>query len=168
MRVVLLLLVWLQPIAVRADGGVVRWSGRAGAYAVTVFTTPTPLRVGPVDVSVLVQEATTLRPMPDARVVLELTSPDRTSFHFAATREASANKLMTAAQFDWPCAGRWHVTARIDGKHGQEKAQFDVEVHDPLPHWQELWAWIALPFAVAGLYALLQKYARPLRISRQQ
>ena len=42
-----------------ADGGTVRLSEEQGRYRITVFTAPAPLRAGPVDVSVLVQEAAT-------------------------------------------------------------------------------------------------------------
>ncbi len=40
-----------------ADGGAVRFLERRGDRLVTVFTSPTPLRAGPVDVSVLLQRA---------------------------------------------------------------------------------------------------------------
>ncbi len=43
----------------RADGGAVRLRQRSGGYQIAVFTEPTPLRAGPVDVSVLVQDAET-------------------------------------------------------------------------------------------------------------
>jgi len=42
---------------IRADGGTLRLWERAGNYKVAVFTDPTPLRAGPVDVSVFVQDA---------------------------------------------------------------------------------------------------------------
>ena len=45
-----------------------RLSERAGGYRVTVFTDPTPLRAGPVDVSVFVQDADTGEPAAGVRV----------------------------------------------------------------------------------------------------
>ncbi len=47
--------------AVFGDGGAVRFSGQQGDWRITVFTSPTPLRAGPVDVSVLVQDAGGMR-----------------------------------------------------------------------------------------------------------
>ena len=41
--------------AARGDAGTLRVSERLGSYQVTVFTAPAPVRAGPVDVSVLVQ-----------------------------------------------------------------------------------------------------------------
>ena len=49
----------------RADGGVVRLRQRAGGYQIAVFTSPTPIRAGPVDVSVLVQDAATEECVPE-------------------------------------------------------------------------------------------------------
>ena len=48
-----------------ADGGTLRFFGRRGDRLVTVFTVPAPLRAGPIDLSVLVQDAQTGRPITD-------------------------------------------------------------------------------------------------------
>src|SRR5262245_62006483 len=60
----------VQPSAVLADGGTVRLSRQQGAYRITVFTEPTPFRAGPVDVSVLVQDARTGQPVKEAWVTV--------------------------------------------------------------------------------------------------
>src|SRR5580704_13866550 len=66
----LLVLVGLRGAAARADGGTVRYYDRLGDYRVTVFTSPAPLRAGPVDVSVLVQNVETGQPIVDAEVII--------------------------------------------------------------------------------------------------
>jgi len=53
-----------SPAMVRADGGAVRLSERQGGYQITAFTSPTPFRAGPVDISVLVQDAATEKRRP--------------------------------------------------------------------------------------------------------
>src|SRR5262245_62779881 len=53
-----------------ADGGVPRLSERVGGYRVSVFTSPTPFRAGPVDVSVLVQDADSGEMLPEVRVIV--------------------------------------------------------------------------------------------------
>ena len=50
--------------AARGDGGTVRLSRCEGGLRITVFTAPTPFRAGPVDISVLVQDAVTGEPDP--------------------------------------------------------------------------------------------------------
>ena len=49
--------IWLHGAA--ADGGSMRSVRKKGGYQITVFTAPTPFRAGPVDISVLVQDAST-------------------------------------------------------------------------------------------------------------
>src|SRR5262245_52718855 len=88
---------------VRADGGAVRLREQAGAYQVTVFTSPTPLRAGPVDLSVLVQDAATKECVPEARVAVRLTARGTgEALECPATSEAATNKLLQAAIFQLP------------------------------------------------------------------
>ena len=58
----------IAPAAAEADGGTVRHSERRGDRSITVFTSPTPLRAGLVDVSVLVLDANTGTPLVDVPV----------------------------------------------------------------------------------------------------
>src|SRR5262245_15441275 len=53
-------------------GGEVRLTEKAGPFVITVFSDPTPLRVGPVDLSVMVQDGDSGRPILDAEVTVRL------------------------------------------------------------------------------------------------
>src|SRR5690349_412542 len=78
----------------RADGGAVRLSERAGNYQVTVFTSPTPPRAGPVDVSVLVLDGASGECVPEPRVDVCLTARGSGQvLEGPATAEAATNKL---------------------------------------------------------------------------
>ena len=68
----LILAAWCAPVD--ADGGLVRLSVTQGGYRITVFTSPTPLRAGPVDISVLVQDAVTGEGLPEAQVSVRLST----------------------------------------------------------------------------------------------
>jgi hypothetical protein len=46
-----------------ADGGRVVVVERQGDYRISVFTSPEPLRAGPIDISVLLQDAETGQPI---------------------------------------------------------------------------------------------------------
>ena len=59
----------------RADGGAVRLRQKTGGYQIAVFTSPTPLRAGPVDLSVLIQDAATGEWVPEAQVTVCLKAP---------------------------------------------------------------------------------------------
>src|SRR5262245_28715306 len=88
----------------RADGGTLCLLERAGRYQVAVFTSPTPLRAGPVDVSVLVQDTATGEQVPCVQVSVRLSPRDGDGppLEHAATAEAATNKLFHAAKFDLP------------------------------------------------------------------
>jgi hypothetical protein len=145
----------------RADGGTVRLRERAGAYQVTVFTSPTPLRAGFVDVSVLVQEAATGACLPQARVNLRLTSRGTGDvLELPATAEAATNKLLRAAAFQLPHAGRWDVEAAVDGPHGRATVQLQVEVNEPAPRWLGYWPWFSWPAGAVALFAVHAMLAR--------
>jgi hypothetical protein len=143
----------------RADGGAVRLSRRAGAYQITAFTAPTPFRAGPVDVSVLVQDAATGECVTPARVTLQLTSRGSGQvLECLATSGAASNKLFQEAVFELPEAGWWDVEVSVDGPHGPASARFPVEAGEASPRWLDLWpwfAWPALPVALFGLHRVL-------------
>src|SRR5262245_47054970 len=82
-----------SPSLLRADGGTVRLSERQGSYQITVLTSPTPLRAGPIDVSVLLQKAGSTELVLDGQIAIEATRDhaSRTVYR-NATAEASTNK----------------------------------------------------------------------------
>src|SRR5438105_14567668 len=88
-------LVTLSPCHARADGGAVRLYERAGNYQLAVFTLPTLFRVGPVDVSVLVQDTATGECAAQTRVALRLTAQGSGRvLEQPATFGAGSNKLL--------------------------------------------------------------------------
>ena len=118
---------WLLTVAcgesARGDGGTVRVSRREGAYRISVFTTPTPFRAGPVDISVLVQDATTAELMNEAQVTVRLTPRDRPgeTVHHAAAVGAATNKLFQAVTVELAEPGWWEVEVAVEGSRGSAK-----------------------------------------------
>jgi hypothetical protein len=138
---------------VRADGGAVRVSERAGVYLVNVLTLPTPVRVGPLDVSVLVQDAATGEYVAEARVTVSLTARGSGCvLERPATTEAATNKLFRAAEFQLPEPGWWDVAVAVHGPHGAEVVRFALGADEPLPRWLDLWPWYGWPFLVIALF----------------
>jgi hypothetical protein len=146
----------LVPSVALADGGTIRFSQQKGNYRISVFTTPTPLRAGPVDISVLVQDAMTGELLPDTRVSITATHCEfkENAICGIATTDAATNKLFQAAHFDLPHAGSYTLEVSIDGALGSEKALIEVEVAEPLPSWLTLWPWVAWPFVVIFLFGI--------------
>jgi hypothetical protein len=154
-------LVIVSPCHARADGGTLQLRQKAGGYQVAVFTAPTPFRAGPVDVSVLVQDAATGEFVPEGRVTVHLTSR-RTGdiLEYPATAAAATNKLFHAAVFQLPEPGWWDVDLVVAGPHGTNLLQFGVEAEEPLPRWLELWPWFALPALAVTIFGLHQVLVR--------
>lgn len=136
------------------DGGALRLSQRHDDLQVSVFTSPENLRVGPVDISVLVQRAdsgTCVLEIP-ALVRLERLDSAGIPLEQPATTAAATNKLFRAAIFDVPQPGRWRATIWVGEEPDPAKFAFDMEIGPPPPPWIELAAWTTWPFFVFGLF----------------
>src|SRR5713101_6026205 len=90
----------------QADGGFVELHQEVGPFVVTVFSAPGPLRAGPVDISVLVQDRSN-RPVLDGEVFVRLSRESGMTLVERATREMAQNKLLYSAVMNLPEAGQW-------------------------------------------------------------
>ena len=148
-----------------ADGGALQLHQKAGSYDIAVFTSPTPIRAGRVDVSVLVQDVATGEFVPNAKVLVCLKVPNtKRILRYAATDDAATNRLFNAAVFNLPRAGSWDVQVAVRGPHGPAQVAFAVNADDRLPRWREFWLWFAWPAVVVALFgthhALVRRFAR--------
>jgi hypothetical protein len=153
---------FLLPAVTRADGGTIRLSERHGPFQVTIFTSPTPLRAGPVDVSVLVMDLASGRPIQDAEVTvraMHLASRGE-SIVISATSGAATNKLLRAAVFELPAAGTWRIEVDVQSQLGPARVHFEVDVAEPPPRWVSLWPWITWPGLVMVFFGVHQWLVR--------
>jgi 5-hydroxyisourate hydrolase-like protein (transthyretin family) len=149
----------IGPSAIKADGGTVRCSERRGDRLVTVFTSPTPLIAGSVDVSVLLLDANTGTPLTGIPVTVEAASGDsRRRITREATNETATNKMMRAAEFELP-SGKWRLEVFVDDSAKRSPIGFDVDVAEPMAPWLETGFWIGWPCAAIGLFVVHQMLA---------
>lgn len=102
-----------------ANGGTVRVSGApVGPWFVTVYSSPTPLRTGGVDISALVQDSADA--VLDVAVAVHAEALDTVAaaITVSATRAQATNKLFKAAKFDIEAPGRWRFMVRVGGVDG--------------------------------------------------
>jgi hypothetical protein len=100
-------------------GGMVQLHREAGDLAITVFTSPSPLVAGPVDMSVLVQNRNGLQPVVDADVFLYLReSSTGAEFEAHATRQNAQNKPLYAAPLMLSKPGKWELGVTVE-RNGQ-------------------------------------------------
>lgn len=162
-RLLRLLPILLLTSLAMGDGGVVRTSQQQGPWVITVFSSPTPFRVGPVDLSVLVQDAETRDTVFDVNVNLMLRHAAADAILVEATREAATNQLLRAALFDLPAAGTWSVDVSIASPQHAERLQFTLDADQPLPRLLELWIWLSIPVLALACFALHQWLVRSRR-----
>jgi len=157
-RVLLIAVLFVMPVLVLADGGTVRISQQQGNYRITVFTSPNPVRAGPVDVSVFVQDQATLQP--DLNVLVTIKArrrgSDAPALVHPATSETATNKLYLAANFDLPEPGWYTLEVSVSGALGDAKVGFELEADEPAPASWVLWPWIAAPMVPVVLFGLHQ------------
>jgi hypothetical protein len=144
----------------RADGGMMRLSSKQSGYQITVFTAPTPIRAGVVDVSVFVQDASTGNPMTQVRVTVRMIKSAKLALEYPATTESATNKLFHAAQFELPEPGRWNMQVKVKGSHGLALIACEVEAAEPLPRWREIWPWFGWPALAIALFSIHQVFSR--------
>ena len=150
----------LWPAAAYADCGALRLRQEAGPFTVSVFTTPEPLRAGPADVSVLVQDRATHEVLLEAEVTLVLRGPDGAQVMLPASRAQARNKLLQAAALDLPLPGAWTLSVTV--RRGLEEATVacDIPVEPAAPPLRAVWPLLALPPAAIVLFALNQRLRR--------
>jgi hypothetical protein len=147
-------------VATRAlgDGGAVQVRQADGPFLVTVFTAPTPLRAGSVDIGVLVQTGDGNQPVLDAEVSVTLTSSSdgTATIHATATRQQATNKLLYAAAVNLPFTGSWD--ARVTVRREQEVAEVggQVTVAAALPPLFSHWPYLAFPPGAVLIFTLHQ------------
>jgi cytochrome c oxidase assembly factor CtaG len=143
-------------------GGEVRLMEKAGPFLITVFSDPTPLRVGPVDLSVLVQDGDSGRPILDAEVTVRLQERGTGGppIITQATRQNATNKLLYAALVNLPAPGLWElqVTAQYQA-HAADVACM-VTAAQPRSMPRSWWLYAALLSVMIGGVALHQWHRR--------
>lgn len=154
----------LYPSLVLADGGTLRLSQRSGDYQVSVFTSPAALRTGPLDISVLVQDAGAGAVRSDVPVSIAISPSEQPALmtRAAATTSAATNKLFRAALFDVPRPGNWTATIVVGESAAgfqPRSLAFDFDVAPPPPAWLNLAPWVGWPLIVAGLFVWHQRLA---------
>jgi len=154
-------------VSIRADGGSVLWQRTTGSITVTAFTTQSPLRPGPADISFLVENNEQPRPILDAQVLVTFQNETGSNLRTEATHAQARNKLLYCTLIDLPQPGRWKMTLLV--VHAAERIEFvsDLAVSEPQSPLIANWKLMAFPFTIAILFIFQQGLARKRDASRQ-
>ncbi|MDP7069895.1 MAG: hypothetical protein QF561_00930 [Phycisphaerales bacterium] len=141
--------------AARADSGLVRLSETCGPWKVTVMTDPTPVRQGPIDIAVMVQDAHSGAPELEVSVELTLLHVDSgTRVKTAATRPQADNRLLHAAKFILPSAGAWEVHTDVASETTEASVAWSFSAAEALPPFASAWPWLLPVPAALVLYGV--------------
>lgn len=129
---------------------------------------PSPLRVGPADFSVLVQNADTNDVLLNGVVELRFGRQGANEIRIRPTPGEASNKLLYAASVDLPEAGDWSLTAqcRVDGETANLRGKISVLAPEPplLNYWPYF---LIVPLAIA-LFVMNQVLKGRRRTARAQ
>jgi hypothetical protein len=150
----------LFPSLARADGGALRLAQEKDGYRIAVFTAPTPLRAGPVDFSVLVQDAATgeLASGVQATVKTQRQGAKHEDPHSSCILHPSS--LYYAATLDLPEPGWYSVEVSIRRALAETQVHFDVDAAEPLPQGLTILPWVGWPLVVISLFLFHQLLVR--------
>ncbi|HZZ72333.1 MAG TPA: hypothetical protein VFE24_08770 [Pirellulales bacterium] len=154
-----------------ADGGTLLGNASRGLRSFAVFVAPTPVRVGPADISVLVQSAAHSEKDPPAGAPLEIAAwpVDHAEMviHTPATPAGATNKLLPSARLEFNEAGTWQIEVRLDGLPLEPRLTYAIEVLPPLPEAVVFAPWIGWPFLAIGLVVLHRRRRQSLAARRR-
>lgn len=145
-----------QSYPVLADGGVVQIQRSAGPFIITVFTAPIPLRAGPAEISIMIQDNKNQNPVLDAKVAAMLGRDGGETIKVEARREQSKNKLLYAALLSIPEAGRWEIEVTVVKNFEEHKITGVMTVAPPRYFLLTYWWALALPPVTIALFVLNQ------------
>ena len=141
----------------RADGGLLRARQAAGPFIVSIFTAPEPLRVGPADVSVIVQSSKgDVLTGAVVDIFLESATPPIEQRRARATHDAAANKLAQAAVIDLPAAGEWTLTVSVRANGDAADVTCVLPVAPAASRMRAIWPWLLAPPVFIALFAVHQ------------
>ncbi len=156
------------------DGGVIIARQTVDGMDLTIFASPVPLRAGPVDVSVLVQDVKSGESVMDAAVAVSWSpqssasedwlppccSMKSNSDNIPATRGHSQNKFLYSAIVPVRSAGKSELVVRAIHADREAFLACDITAAPPRAPALAYWPFLALPpMAVAG-FALHQRLGR--------
>jgi hypothetical protein len=139
-----------------ADGGKIVLMERQGDYRISVFTSPDPLRAGPIDISVLIQDAENGEPIPKPQIIVTLKSaraPFQT-IRAVATNDAATNKLLSAALVDLPEPGEWKCDVNFLVRHTAFQLHFLIDAGEQTTVRLAVWPWFTWPAGAVILFGI--------------
>jgi hypothetical protein len=156
------MLLFVFAAIVHAHTGTVQFQKSAGNFVITLFTTPSPPRVGLVEFGVMVQNQEDGQLLLDRTVMITLSKEGGPVLTAQATSEKAQNRLLYVARLNLPDEGRWNLEITVT--RGEDSANI-AETMPVMPAWPSVftyWRLLTLPFVVIVLFIINQCLKRRL------
>ena len=161
LKLLLTLVAILAPARLFADGGTVQLRKEAGALVITLFTSPSPLSVGPADISLLLQQRNGLDPVLDADVSMRLridaSDTEIPEIHARPTRQQAQNKLLYAAPVTLSESGKWRLALTIFRNGERTDTTGTIDVARAPGKALSYWSYIAFPPLIIALFVVRER-----------
>ncbi len=169
-HLLLALLVLCGTVAIaRADGGKPKVSEQWNNYRVSVFLAPDPARVGPVEVSVMVQDLGSGKSRTNLKTTIYATPKGQKEPKIGglASTEEMTNKLMVGRILQIPEVGKWQIVLQIEGPNGDLwRNLIDLDVAEPIPAWMNYAFYIGWPVGAVALFFVHRTIVRRRTLAR--
>jgi len=144
----------------RADGGVVIFQQTSATFTITLFSAEMPLRPGPADLSVLLEQPDSHSPILDAQVSMELQHETGMVIEAQATRIQARNKLLYCSLINLPKSGQWKIRLQVRRGDSSAEVRSNLVVAAPQPVLLSHWELVAVPPIIIGLFITNQCLGR--------
>ena len=155
------LLLFLLPLLLFADGGKLVLRQTAGPLTISLFSSPETPRVGPLDLSVVVQKSQDQLIVSDAQIKIRLMRSTS-----AGIDEVYAPAKGGKATMQVPSAGDWKVEVDVATKLGNAQVAGNLHVLPPASPAERYWPYF-LVVPLIGLLAAINIRLRRARARRR-
>jgi hypothetical protein len=142
----------LWATAAYGDGGTMLLHQDAGAFTVTLFAAPQPLRTGDADLSVMVQDRSSGEVLLDPTVAITVGTEQTVRLQ----RGEATNRLLQAATVHFSKPGEWRLAISV--QRGSDSAQLSTEctVEPDRSRATLVWFYVLLPVGIILLFVIHQ------------
>jgi hypothetical protein len=144
------LLMWAA--AAYGDGGTMLLHQDSGAFTVTLFAAPQPLRMGDADLSVMVQDRSSGEVLLDPTILLTVGTEPTVRLQ----KGQAANRLLQSATVHFSKPGPWRLALSV--QRGNDSVQLSTEctVEPDTSRATLVWFYVLLPVGIILLFILHQ------------
>jgi hypothetical protein len=136
-----------------ADGGTLQLQEESQGFLISLFSSPSPLRAGSSDLSVMVQNAKDHTTILDASVLIHISRFENGAIRetvLPATHAKATNKLLYAAQVPFSSPGDWKVSVDVTGNGRTATVSGSLRVLPPQSPVLAYWPFfLAIPVIIA-------------------